>query len=847
MRIRMTVMAGLATLAGSIGLYPLFESGSWFGTGLGAVLAVAAAGVLARRLRLPAAVNLLLGVTGLLLYLNLVYASGESWLGVIPSPESVERLGVLAGDGWRAANRYAAPVPVLPGIELLAAAGIGLVAVLVDLLAVRLRRAAPAGLPLLAMYSVPAAVREDGVSWLAFGVGALGFLALLMADAREQVGGWGRTVSSFRQRDVPLAGAASRSGEGSALPDAAALAASGRRIAAGAVAIAVLVPAAVPGLQPRGMFGLGGGGRGGTQTVTTPDPLVSLKRELTQLDESIVLTYRTNDPEAPDYLRLYALDKFEGDRWTYSQLDSHPRDRLDERRLPAPPGLSVASSREVTTRVQVRPEVRDMSFLPVPYAPADVTISGDWRVDERSLMIYSLRDSADGRAYTVRSRRAEPTIGQLAGAGSSPPDIVARYTAVPKNVPREVRQLAEQVTAGSATALSQAVRLQRWFTLSGGFTYDLSAPAPKHGSDLVDFLLHSKRGYCEQFAASMALMARLLSIPSRVAMGYTAGSEVRPGQWVVRSQDAHAWPELYFEGTGWVRFEPTPSGAGGQGTAASPEYSLPETTGGGTDGGESRPEPETSSPAGGQAPAPQSPARGRTDTGETGGAAAQDDEDGGFSAAPWLAGGVLVLLLLAVPMVLRAFTRRRRWAALLAPPGSASRPSRTRTRPGSSPGSRSGRRLGARPGSAAGAGPRVPPPDAAGAAHAAWREMRADALDHGLEWRASDSPRATARRLGELLELDDAGTQALARIARAEELARYSLARSPEPPERLRADVRTVRDAFAASVGPGTRWRARLLPPSTLAQTRAMLQSAGDRALDVRARLYELPARLRRK
>ncbi|TDB86603.1 transglutaminase [Actinomadura sp. KC216] len=843
----MTVMAGLATLAGSIGLYPLFESGSWFGTGLGAVLAVGAAGVLARRLRLPAAANLLLGVTGLLLYLNLVYASGEAWLGVVPSPESVERLGQLAGDGWRAANRYAAPVPVLPGIELLAAAGIGLVAVLVDLLAVRLRRAAPAGLPLLAMYSVPAAVREDGVSWLAFGAGALGFLALLMADAREQVGGWGRTVSSFRQRDVPLAGAAPRPDEGSALPDAAALAASGRRIAAGAVAIAVLVPAAVPGLQPRGMFGLGGDGRGGTQTVTTPDPLVSLKRELTRMDESVVLTYRTNDPEAPDYLRLYALDKFEGDRWTYTQLDSHPRDRLDEREIPPPPGLSVASSREVTTRVQVRPEVRDMSFLPVPYAPSDVTISGDWRVDARSLMIYSLRDSADGRAYTVRSRRAEPTIGQLAAAGNHPPDIVARYTAVPKNVPQEVRRLAEQVTAGSATALSQAVRLQRWFTLSGGFSYDLDAPAPKHGSDLVDFLLHSKRGYCEQFAASMALMARLLGIPSRVAMGYTAGSEVRPGQWVVRSRDAHAWPELYFEGTGWVRFEPTPSGAAGQGTAATPEYSLPASTGGGSDGGESTPAPETSSPAGGQAPAPQAPARGRNDTGETGGAAAQDDEDGGFSAAPWLAGGVLVLLLLAVPMVLRAFTRRRRWAALISPPGRASRPSRARAGPGSWPGARSGRRPGSRPGPAAGTALREPPPDPAGAAHAAWREMRADALDHGLEWRASDSPRATARRLGELLELDEAGAQALARIARAEELARYSLARSPEPPERLRADVRTVRDAFAASVGRGARWRARLLPPSTLAQTRTTLHSAGNRALDARARLYELPARLRRR
>jgi hypothetical protein len=125
--------------------------------------------------------------------------------------------------------------------------------------------------------------------------------------------------------------------------------------------------------------------------------------------------------------------------------------------------------------------------------------------------------------------------------------------------------------------------------------------------------------------------------------------------------------------------------------------------------------------------------------------------------------------------------------------------------------------------------------------------MRADALDHGLEWRASDSPRAAARRLGEQLDLDGASSQALTRIARAEELARYARSRSPEPVERLRADVKTVREAFAASVGRGARWRARLLPPSTVAQVRNALRIATDRTLDAGARLNELPTRLRRR
>ncbi|NEA21895.1 transglutaminaseTgpA domain-containing protein, partial [Actinomadura bangladeshensis] len=397
---------------------------------------------------------------------------------------------------------------------------------------------------------------------------------------------------------------------------AASLAVTGRRIAVGAIAVAVVLPAAVPGLQPRGVFDLGGGSGQSTRTVTTPDPLVSLKRELTRLDDSVVLTYRTDDPEGPDYLRLYALDRFDGDRWTYSPLKSSGKDRLVAgRTLPPPPGLSIGRVHKVTTSVRVRPEVRNMTFLPVPYAPTSVSIKGDWRVHAASLMVYSLRDSASGRAYTVESVHADPTAAQLAAAGGYPADVVAHYTAVPKNVPQEVRRLAEQVTAGSATALTQAVRLQRWFTVGGGFSYDLSAPAPQKGSDLVDFLLHSKRGYCEQYAASMALMARILGIPSRVAMGYTPGSEVRPGEWVVRSRDAHAWPELYFQGTGWVRFEPTPSGAGGQGTAVTPSYSRPEiSTGGGSDSSSAQ-APDSSAGGDESTAAPSPGARHRDDEG----------------------------------------------------------------------------------------------------------------------------------------------------------------------------------------------------------------------------------------
>ncbi|MFB4315804.1 DUF3488 and DUF4129 domain-containing transglutaminase family protein [Actinomadura sp. 21ATH] len=844
MRIRMTIMAALASLAGTAGLYPLFSRGTWFWSGLGAVLAVAAGGLLARRFRAPVAVGALGGPAVLLLYLTAHFAPGEALLGVVPTPASLARLGELYGAGWDAANRYAAPVPLVPGITLLAATGVGLVAAVVDLLAVRLRKAAPAGLPLLAMFSVPAAVREESIGWFPFAAGAAGYLALLVADSREHVGTWGRVVLGRRaHEDVPpAAGAPARR------PDSGSLAASGRRIGAAAVAVAVLVPVAVPGIRPRGLFDMGGGGPGGTQTVTTPDPLVSLKRELTRADDSVVLTYRSTDRE-PDYLRLYALDRFDGDRWTYSPLESTARDRVSGRGLPGPPGLTEAATRRVTTNVRVRRQVRNMTFLPVPYAPSRLKIDGDWRVHAPSLMVYSLRDSAGGRSYEVTSVRAQPTADRLASGVSYPSEIVTPYTAVPRNVPAEIRQLAQKVTEGSTTAHAQAVRLQKWFTREGGFQYDLSAPAPQHGNDLVDFLLHSKRGYCEQYAAAMALMARILGIPARVAMGYTPGTQVTPGEWVVRSRDAHAWPELYFPGTGWVRFEPTPAGAAGQGTATVPGYTDPVSIGESTAGQEpDAPAPDESA-AEGPSAGPSAADRQRPqDQGPAGAVPDLEQEEDGGAPTGWIAAGLLVLLILTAPMIVRLLARRRRWAAVrrggpgrLAARWAGIVPRRWLARlplhwavvvqdGGTGAGGPAGT------GGPGGAARRDP----ADAAHAAWREMRADAIDHGLEWRASDTPRAAARRLGELLELDAESSGALGRIARAEELARYSRSHPDMPAEALRADVRTVREAFSAAVSRRARMQARYLPPSGLAAFR----SAGGRAIESTGRLNRLAAGL---
>jgi transglutaminase-like putative cysteine protease len=789
MRGRMTIVAAVATLCGSVGLYPLFVSGGWFWSGLGAVAAVAGAGALVRRHRLPALVNLAGGLAALHVYVTVRYAAGQAFLGIIPTPSSFARIADLVVDGWHSANTYAAPVPLIPGISLLATLGIGLVAALVDLLAVRLRRAAPAGLPLLAMYSVPAAIRQESVSWLAFGIGAAGYLWLLLADARIQVSSWGRPVFTSRWSDAQPRDQANSS----------ALALTGRRIGATAVVAAVLLPAIVPGIQPKGFFGMGGGTSGqghGARTVTTLDPLVSLKRELTRTDDAVVLTFRTTDNQ-PDYLRLYALDRFDGDRWTYSELSSSPRDKIKNKTLPAAPGLAIPAAGVTTTKVAIGDHV-DLKFLPMPYPPTKVDVDGDWRVHAQSLMVYSLRDAAGGRDYTVNSLKVTPSAEQLQAAGVPPADVMTQFTRVPPNVSEKVKEIAENVTRSGPTPYDKAVLLQQWFT-NGQFTYSLASPAPKSANDLLDFLLVSKTGYCEQFAASMALMARELKIPARVAMGYTPGTPDGKGNWVVRSRDTHAWPELYFSGIGWVRFEPTPAGPAGQGSATVPLYSVPAATGlGSTAGaaGAAAPAPQPSSAASSDAsvPRPRDPDNISSATGAAG---------GGGRRIPYglIAGTAAVLLMLLTPMTTRLVTRRRRWARAASGPAA-----------------------GADPAVPEAAGARVAP-----AARAAWAELRADAIDYGVDWRPAESPRAVAKRLARQLNLDGTAADALTRIAMAEERARYAPA--PGPTETLRADSRVMRHAFAAAADRWTRVRARLLPRSTMAVYRTVFGRLLD-ALD---------------
>ncbi|MDT0495639.1 DUF3488 and transglutaminase-like domain-containing protein [Streptomyces griseus] len=764
-RARLALCAFAATLLAAGALLPLVEGAGWV---LQAALLLgvqSGVGALARRVPLARSLTIACQTLVTLLLLTVVFARDQALFGVLPGPDAFVRLGELLVAGGEDVGTYATPAPMTDGIRLLVVGGVVLIGLAVDALAVTFRSAAPAGLPLLALYSVAAGLGDGGTGWLWFLLAASGYLLLLLAEGRDRLSQWGRVFSGAGRSAGGLADGLSGRG-GTYAPVR-----TGRRIGVLALGIALAVPLALPALDSGLLGGQGrGSGKGsGGGTISAVNPLVSLKDNLNQPDNREVMTYRTNAKDPRElYLRILSLDAFNGSEWRSStrRLTDVPG------RLPLPTGLSAdVATTEIRTNISASPSYQQ-NYLPLPYPASEVSIDGRWRYEpEGRTLIGDNGQNTGGAQYEVSSLVVEPTAEQLAAAGAPPQKLREEYTQVPDSLPDVVAATAEQITEGSANAYERAVKLQDWFTSEGGFTYNTSVSSGT-GSTAIARFLRDKEGFCVHFSFTMAAMARTLDIPARVAVGFTPGTLQADGSTSVGLRDAHAWPELYFEGVGWTRFEPTPS------RGSAPPYTQPETpTGGASDPAE--PSADTSD-APSQAPtAPESCSPQLRQQGECGLSAApapMSEGDGGTPAGTVLLtvlGALLVLLLPLLPLLWRTRARNRRL----------------------------------------GSGGRTPA-DAAARALAAWQEITDSAWDYGIAPDESLTPRGAAARIVRLGGLDTMAAEAVHRISGAVEQVLY--APEPRPAAGLTEDVLTVRAGLDASAGRGARLRAKLAPRSAV-------------------------------
>jgi len=289
--------------------------------------------------------------------------------------------------------------------------------------------------------------------------------------------------------------------------------------------------------------------------------------------------------------------------------------------------------------------------------------------------------------------------------------------------------------------------------------------------------LDAKSGYCIHYATAMAVMARAIGIPSRVAVGFApgratgvtqAGEQGGPTrtEYAVAAQDAHAWPEIYLEGPGWIPFEPTPSRGIVPGYAVDPSATnVPDFDPEGlrpraTSTATSTPQPSASATT---TPVPQAAPRAATPPW-------WESLDWGHLV--WAAAAVVVLGIASVlPQVLRGRQRRRR----LSPAQSGT-----------------GVRIGA------------------------MEELLATAEDHGVPARDAETPRAFAARLED--GLPEPGRVAVRDLVRDYESARYGDrddgAEADSTAQEARERVAAVERSLGDRVGRLARWRARWVPPS---------------------------------
>jgi transglutaminase-like putative cysteine protease len=590
---------------------------------IGVVLA--GAGAVARWQRLPAA-----GIVSAQVVIGALLVLGTTTGSPLPTPGNVDVFVAALQDALETSRSYAAPVQLgVPPVHPLLLIGGALVVLLVDVIACTLRRAPVAGLVLLAAYTLPVAVTGDAVSWWLFAVIAALFLTLVFIQHSDHVTSWGRAPDgekgSFSVRTGAIANTALALG-------------------ATAIALAVVVPAAVPTMSMSVFEGNGPG----TREVEVQDPMVDLRRDLRRGVDVPLLWVTTSGPR-PSYLRYTVLSRFSGSEWTPGDREI-PESQSATGALPPLDGVALeVPRREFKYDVRVGPDFRS-TWLPIAAQTTRIAASSDWRYDVNTRDVIAARedvttaDSTYDFSGVQLTYDADSMNSAVSGAGS----VAGIFTEVPSTLNNEIRRLAASVTADAPTRFQKAQVLQQWFREDGGFRYDLGQvpSAGDGGADLLAFL-DERVGYCEQFAASMAIMARVLGIPSRVAVGFLEPDRATNGSWEFSSRDAHAWPELYFPGSGWVRFEPTPQARATQ----PPEYTEAEFEA----------VTETASPSASSS-TELLPERGEEPDAE---AAAADD---GASSIPWvpiLAGLVglgLVALLLMTPRMARAARRRRRLA-----------------------------------------------------------------------------------------------------------------------------------------------------------------------------------------
>ncbi len=282
-------------------------------------------------------------------------------------------------------------------------------------------------------------------------------------------------------------------------------------------------------------------------------------------NDSVVLVAAEDHPY---YLQTVTYDTYTGHGWASST--TRPRSVaaggvLFPNSSPENPATTDGFEAKTVTIRFVEPVGRNLFTPGVPLRITAPSVVSEPKGLPFLGALSSQSGIGKGEGYSVDAAISAVTQAQLRAAGQDYPASVRSLYLGTDGVTNETRQLAQQIaeTANATNPYDMASALAHYLTTDPSFSYATKVGPPPPNRDLVDFFLfdqqNGRRGYCQYYATAMAMMARSLGLPARVAVGFSPGSLIAPNQYEYKESNAHVWAQIYFPGYGWQTFEATKS------------------------------------------------------------------------------------------------------------------------------------------------------------------------------------------------------------------------------------------------------------------------------------------------
>ncbi|MEM7094359.1 MAG: transglutaminaseTgpA domain-containing protein [Actinomycetota bacterium] len=546
------IMLVLTSIAGIQLLQRLYEDGAFFNPMLFSVIVGHVVLVATRWFGFATVVSAISSFIAVVLAIVATHYSSSAIAVVVPTGQTVDQVQVDFEVARDVFNTLQTPVPTLIGFIVAGSLIFWVLTFAADWAAFRLLAPGQALLPMLTVLIFVSilGVETDRVATTAMLI-VTGVLFLLAHRAAS------RAAQGIWLDEGPVRGYR-------------ALMTAGVIVAAVSVFAGVLGGPNVPGADEAPLVELGDEGRRETEPIEVISPLVQIQPRLVEQSDRILFTVDTNERA---YWRIAALDVFDGSLWRSQGQYSNTDDGLDVAYDAS--GVPIVS---IDATFDLGP--LNVVWAPSAYLPVGVeTISGgadlNYEAESATFIVdTSERTVSDGLRYRVRSAEPDFSADLLRSLPATSNDTIDdRYLQLPDNYSPLARSEAERITAPHATTYDKALALQNFFR--DNFTYDIEVAKGHDIRRLEDFLT-VQRGYCEQFAGTFASMARAVGIPARVVTGFTPGNQdpANPNRYFVSGKHAHAWPEVWIAGAGWVGFEPTP----GRGAPNASDYTgVPES------------------------------------------------------------------------------------------------------------------------------------------------------------------------------------------------------------------------------------------------------------------------------